>query len=193
MPTSGRGRSKRAIRLAQGFTLIEILLVVMIIGIGASLIVPGLSATRVSAKDEAARIAALIDHAQTLASLRGVPLGWQSDAGGYGFLDWRGSWKQTTMDHSLRRRELSPGLTLDLATPLRTTKFSATGKPPGQANASTAYSASSAEVASVSPPHLVFPPSGFMRPFTLTVTSSEGAWNVVGDAAGRVSLVAAVP
>jgi len=148
------------------------LLVVMIIGIGASLIVPGLSATRVSAKDEATRIAALMDHAQTLAGLRGVPLAWQADARGYGFLDWRGTWKPMRLDNTLRQRDLPPGVTLELAPSLNA----------GTDRAATAQAASAA-------PLLVFPPSGFMRPFSLKVTSVEGAWNVVGDVAGRISLV----
>lgn len=167
-----------------GFTLFEVLLVVMIIGLSASLVLPGLAGARVSAKDEAARLAALFDHAQTLASVRGIPLAWQADSGGYGFYDWRGSWSTHVNDSVLRQRTLPPGITLGFASGLSVAAATSIVPPLAQGSLAT-------NSASIGQPMLVFPGQGFMRPFRLTVTSTEGTWNVMGDVAGRISLVAA--
>ncbi|HLA34729.1 MAG TPA: GspH/FimT family pseudopilin [Rhodocyclaceae bacterium] len=173
---AGRSVSPAPTFQSRGFTLIEALLVVLIAGVMAALIMPGFSASRVSAKDEAERIAALMEHAQTLASLRGVALAWRLDADGYGFLDWQDRWQPTQQDIALRYRKLPHGVSVQrLAAQPVSSPLPA--------------SAASDDM----PPDLIFPPVGFPPPFGLRVVSSEGAWTVVGNLAGRIAIAAETP
>jgi general secretion pathway protein H len=81
---------------ARGFTLIELLVVMVIVGIVMA--VATLAPTRNRAtdlRDEAQRLAALLETAADQAQVRSIPIAWQPVNGGYVFTEARadGSWR----------------------------------------------------------------------------------------------------
>jgi len=125
MPTSVAGPSSSAFRLeragslASGFTLLEVLVVVVIIGIISSMAVVSI---RVLGGDhemdqEAARLAAVLGQAREEAMLQGRDVGLRVDARGYDFLryDTRSErWLAVSGDPLLRERTMPDGVNLDL-------------------------------------------------------------------------------
>ncbi len=96
MQTSDRGICRRPGAAAGGFTLIEVLLVLVIAGIALATIVPQLMPDdRGQLREEADRLALLMENAQLEARSSGVSMAWLPDSKGYQF--WRrneqGGWK----------------------------------------------------------------------------------------------------
>jgi general secretion pathway protein H len=113
--SSSRCRSRRAAARSSGFTLLEVLVVVVIIGIIASMAVVS---TRVLGGDhemdqEARRLSAVLTQAREEAMLQGRDVGLRVDARGYDFLlyDNRNErWRLAEEDPLLRERALPEGL-----------------------------------------------------------------------------------
>ena len=109
MPTSAPGANNSPImpRRPWGFTLIEIMVVMVILAIMMTLVSVNFSHDngRVLG-DEANRLAALLEHAQSEAMLTGKPVAWSATSGKYQF--WQrgkeGKWDQPSSDELLRER-----------------------------------------------------------------------------------------
>ena len=77
-----------------GFTLTELMIVVMLIGLAATAVVLTLPASGASARSEASRFAARVAALRDLAIIEGRPLGLWATASGYGFEQRRaGGWQ----------------------------------------------------------------------------------------------------
>ncbi len=119
MPTSGTGISANNIRSAAGFTLIEILVVVLIIGI---MVVGTVLSMRVSGDDreldhERDRLLALTDYLRDQAALQNREYGIRCYIGGYEFLVYEprsAQWEALPGDPQLRPRQLPAGIDVSL-------------------------------------------------------------------------------
>jgi general secretion pathway protein H len=119
MPISGTGISASSIRSGAGFTLIEILVVVLIIGI---MVVGTVLSLRVSGDDreldhERDRLLALTDYLRDQAALQNREYGIRCYIGGYEFLVYEprsGQWEALTGDPQLRPRPLPKGIDVQL-------------------------------------------------------------------------------
>jgi general secretion pathway protein H len=108
-PTSVRGLTEFRVmrRLQTGFTLIEIMVVMVIIGLTMAFV--SVNFNRDDSKlltEEANRLAALLEHAQSEAMITGKPIAWSAQPGKYQF--WNrgkeGKWDQPSGDEILRER-----------------------------------------------------------------------------------------
>ncbi|MEO8308203.1 MAG: type II secretion system minor pseudopilin GspH [Pseudomonadota bacterium] len=119
MPTSGTGISVSNIRSAAGFTLIEILVVVLIIGV---MVAGAVLSLRVTGDDreldhERDRLLALADYLRDQAALQNREYGIRFYVGGYEFLAYepRSSlWESLTGDPQMRPRQLPAGIDVKL-------------------------------------------------------------------------------
>ncbi len=94
-------------RAANGFTLIEIMVVMVILGIMMTLVSVNLYQDDGKVlSEEANRLAALLEHAQSEAMLTGSPVAWSAQSGKYQF--WQrgqnGKWDEPSSDEILRER-----------------------------------------------------------------------------------------
>jgi len=88
MPTSAPGCSRRA--SDKGFTLIELMIVITIIGLASAAAVLAIPDSRGRVFDEAARFAARASAAHDVAIVESRPVSLWVTAGGYGFDERRG-------------------------------------------------------------------------------------------------------
>ncbi|HYH40493.1 MAG TPA: GspH/FimT family pseudopilin [Burkholderiales bacterium] len=148
---------------SRGYTLIELLLVIVILGISMSLIVVNLARDNGTRLEEDARhVALLLQHAQEEALLGGRALAWTATAEGYGFSRReRGrNWVPVVGPDPLAARKWSAGALVS--------RVSVAGAP----------------LALGEP--LVFLPSGVNLPYEVRLSAGEWRISVAGDAAGRV-------
>ena len=87
---------RRVRRAAGGFTLIELLVVLLIVAIASSAATLALRDNdQLRLEREAERLAAMLESARAQSRASGLPVRWQADASGYGFvvavhsMDWR--------------------------------------------------------------------------------------------------------
>jgi len=149
-----------------GFTLVELLVVILIMALGTSMVVGRVSFGRPPAQVEALRLAALLEHAGTRARTTGQALAFQlrGDAG-YRFLRHDDPWQEiaATDDDVLRPRRLPEGVGL---------------------RGDTAGAAESI---------VLLPAAGLATRFSLHIASPSVAFELRGDEAGRVVVVMVVP
>ena len=136
MPISAAGSNARSVgrpprNREHGFTLVELMVVVMIIGLTSAAVVWALPDPRGRVRDEAARFATRAKAAHDLAIVDGQPVSLWVTTGGYGF-DKRidGGWTPIA-DKPLKVERWSDGTTAELDTTagrLRVT-FDSTGLP----------------------------------------------------------------
>ena len=112
-------RRQPAARLASGFTLLELLVVLVIIGIISSMAVLSVKVLGGDheMQQEAARLQAILTQAREEAMLVGSDIGLRLDARGYEFLRYNSRqerWDSVADDPLLRERALPEGLNLTL-------------------------------------------------------------------------------
>ena len=116
---TGRSNSRRTRAPSGGFTLIEILVVVVIVGIVSAVVL--LSANLIDddrdVRQEARRLTSLIELAADEALLQGRDLGLEFVQGGYRFVEYDPfleQWFELAGDELLRPRSLPDGLRFEL-------------------------------------------------------------------------------
>ena len=150
----------RAGRSAKGFTLVEMLVVVIVLALSAALITLGMGHDGAAGlRQESDRLRSALEHAAQLAQWRRAPLLWEGDGAGYRFLSGNaeGQWQDET-DDTLKRHALPEAM-----------RLRATGPAGDEA-----------------PLRLLMRASGRNDPYALIVESSAGRWTVTGDPLNRV-------
>lgn len=160
VPGSYSRRQRNGRGLSRGFTLVEVLIVLLIAGILASVTLPTLSFRHVSSKDEAERLARLIEHAQVMATSLGSPIGLEISASQYEFLRWSGVWSSMDPGNLLGRHRLPADIVIE-----------------SQPDPDSGHAA---------PRIIRFPPAGYPPAFGIRVMGAGHAWLVSGNLAGRV-------
>lgn len=153
-------------RGAAGFTLIEVMVVVLIIGITVSLVTLSVSSGERPALTEAKRLKTLLSMVGEEAILQGRNFGMRVEPDGYRFyLLSADGWLPLSGDDLLRERALSSGLRLELETEGVRFEF-----PKEADEADSGERKKDADDG----PQLYFLASGEVSPFTLTIESFDG-------------------
>lgn len=96
-----------------GFTLIELLVVIVVMGIALGMVVLQLMPDKVATvREEAARLALLLENAGLEARVSGRSIAWTGDKGGYRFYRHNdyGDWVRIDDDSMFRSRTLAEGV-----------------------------------------------------------------------------------
>lgn len=153
------------LRVQSGFTLIELLVVLVVIGVALGMVAVQLMPdSRAILREEAQRLALLLENAGMEARASGRPLAWSADKNGYRF--WKkndyGDWVRVEDDAMFRPRILPNGLGI--------TEVSVETQPlqPGELMSLNAFS--------------------FTLPFRIRLTGERASANVTGSSTGAVSV-----
>jgi len=117
-PTSATGRPDHRARRA-GFTLVELLMTVAIIGLAAGAVVLAVPDPRPSVAEDAERLAARLSRAREEAVLSNRPVAVEATAAGYGFSAFDGAEWSPLTDGPFGFEVWSDGLTVSPAGPIR--------------------------------------------------------------------------
>lgn len=162
LTNSARMLPVSTVRRDLGFTLLEVLVVVVFLAVLVSLATVRLAPDpRQSLREEATRLAAVLDHAHDEAIVTGVVFAWQPDANGYRFVrrDPDRVWRAVDRDAALRARTFATGVQLaNVETPERTTNAT---------------------------PAIVILPTGTSGPFRITLALDDQRMRVRSDGRGR--------
>ncbi len=173
MPVTARRPSASPPCRARGFTLLEVLVVMLIIGVLISFAVLSISRGDTSLQDEAQRLAALIRLAGQEAVSQGQEFAVELESDGYAFVTFDGEkWQPVAGDELLRRRELPQDLVIDVELEGEHLTLA------GQAQ----------EEEKETPPRIFLLSSGEMSPFDLTLRKSGagGGYHITATARGDV-------
>jgi general secretion pathway protein H len=163
---------KKFLARSRGFTLLEVLVVVIIIGVVISFAVLSINSDDKTLEEEARRLQALIGLAGQEAILQSKELALQFDEDGYEFLAFDGEkWQPVTDDQILRPRKLPDTVAVDY-------------EPEGQKLTLKGMDEEA------KPPRIYFLSSGEMTPFRLTLRrrGELDGYVLTGSARGKTEL-----
>jgi general secretion pathway protein H len=152
---------------ARGFTLVEVLVVVVVIGIASGIVIANLGGDDLRRTErEARRLAGALEHAAALAQWKSETLGVSADGGTYRF--WRrgadARWVAVGDDDVLAPHALPAEITVRLAS----------------------YAGAPVAADAILP----FRPSGRNEPYALVLASTAWSQTVAGDPLNRVHVAA---
>jgi general secretion pathway protein H len=110
MPTSATGNNPRQVLANAGFTLVELLVVLFVIGLMAATVVLTLPDPRGKLADDGTALAARLVAARDLAIIGGQDIGVRFDAVGYGFQQRRGETWAPVGERALAPQRWRPGV-----------------------------------------------------------------------------------
>ena len=163
---------KRGYARSSGFTLLEVLVVVIIIGVVISFAVLSIHSDDKTLEEAARRLEALINLTSQEAVLQSTELALQFDDDGYEFLAYDGKkWQPITDDEILRRRKLPDNVAVEY-------------EPEGQKPTLKGMDDEA------KPPRIYFLSSGEMTPFRLSLhrRGELDSYVLTGDARGKTKL-----
>jgi general secretion pathway protein H len=174
MRTLATGQTSRLGARQRGVTLVELLVVLMIIAMIASVVILSAPPARGDARLEGDRFAARVDYAASKAVTAGVLIGLEASDGGYRFYEYaRGVWSPAA-DAKLGAETFSADLAVEMAV-----------SEPAKRN----------EPADPRPrddddpaPNVFFAPTGETTPFAAMFRSRSDTIAVALDAAGKVQV-----
>jgi general secretion pathway protein H len=170
--TRARFALKKSLSRTRGFTLLEVLVVVIIIGVVISFAVLSINSDDKTLEEEARRLQALINLTGQEAVLQSKELALQFNEDGYEFLAYDGEkWHAIADDEILRPRTLPDNVTMDY-------------EPEGQKLTLKGMDDEA------KPPRIYFLSSGEMTPFRLTVRrrGELDGYLLTGSARGKTEL-----
>ncbi len=155
-----------AYRGAHGFTLVEILLVMLVIAISLAMVVPNLTKSHEQILlDEGNRLTALLSYANDVSTSTGHAIAWDQTPAGYRFLERDQNlnvWKPLLDDASLRERILPESVQIEYVLEQ--------GK-------------SADQLAKV-----IMNPSGVQAPFEIGLHNDSQHIKVIGNLIGQISM-----
>lgn len=167
-------------RYAQGFTLLEVLVVLLIIGVLISFATLSINRADNTVEEEAQRLAALIRLGSQEAVLQGRELAVEFDGDRYAFVSFDGKqWQPLEDDELLRTRTLPFDVIVELR--MEGEQLTLTVDPEADETLD----------AKKAPPRIFLLSSGEMSPFTLTVrkTGAAGqAYHLTGGSRGQLQM-----
>ena len=148
----------------KGFTLVELLVVLVVMGIALGMVTVQLMPdSRATLRDEAQRLALLLENAGMEARASGRPLAWSAEKNGYLF--WKkndyGEWVRLEDDAMFRPRTLPDGIGIAEVT------VESQALKPGEQMSLNAYS--------------------FALPFSIRLSGEHASASVTGSSTGAVS------
>lgn len=162
MQTSAHGRYKGK----RGFTLIEVMLVILVVGISLAMVVPNFNKNNDQVLDEEGhRLVALLHYATEFATSTGRAIAWDQTGSGYRFLERDQDlnvWKPLMDDATLRGRNLPESVHID----------NVVGQG-SQANQST---------------KVIMNPSGVQAPFEIGLHNESRRIKVAGNLIGQITM-----
>lgn len=159
--TLNKFRAPTRVASAAGFTLLELLVVLLIVGITLGFMALNLNPHRQAAAEEGERLGALLTLAKEEAILNGGEWAWEVEPSGYRFLRLDGErWQAVDGDETFRPRLLPAGLTVSLTLA-------------GETIPLTAFSAGAAKEEKEIPPRLYLFSSGEATPAWIELVASE--------------------
>ena len=173
---SGAGRQ-------HGFTLVEVLTVVVILGLMAGIVVLSMPPAEDEARAEAYRFAAIIQSAQDLSVTGGVLTGLVADPDRYQIVAWRGDgWSPASLPGQ-------PAASVTLASPVVLELTVENEALEGTAGGDRRFVFGFGDEEKPAPlPALLFNPAGEIYAFTAVFDGAGQDWQVTGDASGRLTV-----